>query len=105
MQEAGTYDYERDSQINLPGYRIPTTAPDEQIDAAVKLINEAERPVFLAGHGVIISRAFDELKELAEKAQIPVVTTLLGYLRLSRKPSAPCRLPRYARRSVREFGP
>ncbi len=78
MQEEGTYDYERDREIKLPGYRIPTTAPDEQVDAAVKLINEAERPVFLAGHGVIISRAFDELKELAEKAQIPVVTTLLG---------------------------
>ena len=66
------------AKVNLPGYRPPTTAPQEQVDLAVKMINEAERPVILAGHGVIISRAFAELKELAEKAQIPVVTTLLG---------------------------
>ena len=78
MQEPGTYNYERDREINLPGYHIPTTAAEDQIVMAIELINESERPVFLAGHGVIISRAFDELKELAEKAQIPVVTTLLG---------------------------
>ncbi len=78
MQELGEYNFERDHKINLLGYNVPTTAPEHQIDAAADLINKAERPVFLAGHGIIISRAFDELKELAEKAQIPVVTTLLG---------------------------
>ena len=78
MQEPGEYVFERDRVINLPGYRVPTTAVQEEIDAAAELINEAEQPVFLAGHGVIISRAFDELRELAEKADIPVVTTLLG---------------------------
>ncbi len=78
MQEPGDYNYARDSKINLPGYVIPTAAPQDQIETAARLINEAERPVFLAGHGVIIARAFDELRELAEKAEIPVVTTLLG---------------------------
>ncbi|MEX0762619.1 MAG: biosynthetic-type acetolactate synthase large subunit [Dehalococcoidia bacterium] len=71
-------DFEYPETVNLPGYRVPTVAPDEQVAAAAKLINEAKRPAILAGHGVIISRAFDELRELAEKAQIPVVTTLLG---------------------------
>lgn len=65
-------------KVHLPGYNPPTTAPQEQVDKAVEMINEAQRPVILAGHGVIISKAFDELRELAEKAQIPVVTTLLG---------------------------
>ena len=34
--------------------------------------------MILAGHGVIISRAYEEVRELAEKAQVPVITTLLG---------------------------
>lgn len=49
-----------------------------QIKKAAQLINEAKKPLILAGHGVIISRAYGELVELAEKAQIPVITTLLG---------------------------
>ena len=64
--------------VNLPGYHPPGAADPEQIAKAAALIAQAQRPVILAGHGVIISRAFDELRELAEKAQIPVVTTLLG---------------------------
>ena len=70
--------YEPDAPIDLPGYKIPGKADEAQIAVAAKLINESERPVILAGHGVVLSRSFDELKELAEKAQIPVVTTLLG---------------------------
>ena len=64
--------------VNLPGYNPPGEADSSQIAKAAHLINQAQRPVILAGHGVIISRAFDELRELAEKAQIPVITTLLG---------------------------
>lgn len=74
--EMGVYD--NDAPINLPGYKTPGKADESQVEAAAKLINEAERPVILAGHGVVLSRSFDELRELAEKAQIPVVTTLLG---------------------------
>jgi acetolactate synthase-1/2/3 large subunit len=65
-------------QVNLPGYNPPGEADPNQIARAARLINQAQRPVILAGHGVIISRAFEELRELAEKAQIPVITTLLG---------------------------
>ena len=63
---------------NLPGYNPPGDAPMEQVAKAAELINRAERPVILAGHGVLISHAYDLLIELAEKAQIPVITTLLG---------------------------
>ena len=63
---------------NLPGYNPPGDAPLEQVAHAAELINQAERPLILAGHGVLISHAYDGLIELAEKAQIPVITTLLG---------------------------
>ena len=78
QQESAEYDAKRDGAIRLPGYEIPGRAVDSEIEAAAKLIRESERPVILAGHGVIISRAFDELERLADKADIPVVTTLLG---------------------------
>ncbi|HXW17857.1 MAG TPA: biosynthetic-type acetolactate synthase large subunit [Candidatus Acidoferrales bacterium] len=45
---------------------------------AVELINEARRPVILAGHGIILSGAMDEVIAFAEKASIPVAETLLG---------------------------
>ncbi len=64
--------------LNLQGYEPPGEADEIQLSQAVELINQAERPIILAGHGVLISHAYNELKELAEKAQIPVITTLLG---------------------------
>ena len=73
-----TGEYDPDAPINLPGYRVPGRAEEAEVTAAAELINAAQRPVILAGHGVVLSRSFDELKEFAEKAQIPVVTTLLG---------------------------
>ena len=65
-------------EVDLPGYKPTLEGHPAQVQKAARLINEAQRPVILAGHGIIISRAYDEVLELAEKAQIPVVTTLLG---------------------------
>ncbi|MCX6005009.1 MAG: biosynthetic-type acetolactate synthase large subunit [Chloroflexi bacterium] len=65
-------------KIDLPGYKPKLFGHPSQIKKATDLINTVERPVIIAGHGVNISRAFPELKELAEKSQIPVVTTFLG---------------------------
>ncbi len=64
--------------VDLPGYKPTLEGHPAQIQKAAKLIAQAERPVILAGHGIILSRAYEEAKELAEKAQIPVITTLLG---------------------------
>ena len=64
--------------VNIPGYNPHTSGHPTQLKKAAKMIGEAKRPLILAGHGVIISKAYSELKELAEKAQIPVITTLLG---------------------------
>jgi acetolactate synthase-1/2/3 large subunit len=45
---------------------------------AVRLLAEAERPLIMAGHGVILAGAYEELRCLAERTGIPVITTLLG---------------------------
>ncbi len=50
----------------------------DSISDAAKLIREAKRPVILAGHGIIQSGAFEQVRTLAERAQIPVASTLLG---------------------------
>jgi acetolactate synthase I/II/III large subunit len=64
--------------INLPGYR-PTIVPHRrQIKRAAELISKAERPLILAGHGILISGATEELVRFSERAQIPVGLTLLG---------------------------
>jgi len=65
-------------RMNLRGYKPTLHGHPAQIKKATKLIKEAKRPLIIAGRGIIISGACPQLKELAEKAQIPVVTTLLG---------------------------
>ncbi|PKO23738.1 MAG: acetolactate synthase, large subunit, biosynthetic type [Chloroflexi bacterium HGW-Chloroflexi-1] len=78
VQVAST-DFDYDAiQVRLPGYRPVTRGTEDQIEAAATLINAAQRPIILAGHGIILSGAYDELQALAEKGHILVSTTLLG---------------------------
>jgi acetolactate synthase-1/2/3 large subunit len=65
-------------KISLRGYKLTLQGHPVQIKKAAKLINECKRPLIIAGRGIIISAAFKQLRELAEKAQIPLTTTLLG---------------------------
>lgn len=67
-----------EGEIRLPGYRPPSYASEEQIADALELIQQAKKPVILAGHGILMSGAWQELQELSERAQIPVTLTLLG---------------------------
>jgi acetolactate synthase I/II/III large subunit len=64
--------------IDLPGYCPTLQGHGNQIRKAADLINKAQRPLIISGHGVTISNAFAELTALSEKANIPVITTLLG---------------------------
>lgn len=64
-------DYIRSYNPNIP---LHTKA----LESAAIMINHAERPLILAGHGVLLSRAENELKAFAEKTGIPVALTLLG---------------------------
>ncbi len=78
VQTASTEFVYPDDPIDLPGYNPPEKATDQQVADAVELINSAEKPVILAGHGVTMSGATAELTKLVEKACIPVAITLLG---------------------------
>ena len=73
-----TCEYIYPVNIDLPGYKPKMEASKEEINEAVQLINDAKKPVIIAGHGALISHAHNEVIELAEKCQIPVITTLLG---------------------------
>ncbi len=78
VQQA-TMEFTYPHEIYLPGYRPSVLAPDSDvIQRVARLINEAQRPVIVAGQGVSMARAEAELRQLAEKANIPVATSLLG---------------------------
>ncbi|HEU4760083.1 MAG TPA: biosynthetic-type acetolactate synthase large subunit [Dehalococcoidia bacterium] len=71
-------EFEWPERVELRGYR-PRLFPDpDEVAKAAELIEQSERPVVIAGHGVHIAQAYHELRELAEKANLPVITTLLG---------------------------
>jgi len=65
-------------EMKLPGYRVKTKGHPRQISAAAHAINKSKQPVLYIGGGVISANASEELRELAEKAHLPVTMTLLG---------------------------
>jgi acetolactate synthase-1/2/3 large subunit len=67
-----------DVAASLPGYKPTVKGHPRMIKEAARLIAEAERPVIYAGGGILKSRAADALRELAERTQTPVVTTLMA---------------------------
>ena len=67
-----------DVALHIPGYRPTYTGNWRQIRAAAALLGKAERPLIMAGTGVIQSGATHELRALAERTGIPVITTLHG---------------------------
>ena len=71
-------EYHAPGKVDISSYKVNLKGHPAQIQKAAAMINEAQKPLIIAGRGVIISESSPELKELAEKAQIPVVTTLLG---------------------------
>ena len=71
-------EFEYPDEISLPGYKPPKHAPISGLQEAVKLIEKAERPIILAGQGVLMSGAMEALKLFATKTQTPVAMTLLG---------------------------
>jgi len=71
-------DFEYPPKIDLMGYKPKLSGHPKQIKRAGELIMKSERPVILAGGGVILSNASEELVKLAETIPAFVVTTLMG---------------------------
>jgi tartronate-semialdehyde synthase len=74
--QRGTCLYDPALDAPLP-VDVPTPRP-EPIAAAIEMLRAARRPLILAGGGVIVGEAWDELRALAEYLQVPVQTTLMG---------------------------
>ena len=70
-------EFEYPDPVVPPGVVLPAETL-ENVRKAAELMNKAERPVIIAGHGIVNSRAFDELLALANASGIPVINTLLG---------------------------
>ena len=67
------------SEEYMQSVQASATRPaDDLLTQAAELIAQAKRPLIMAGHGIILSNAYTELRALAEKTSIPVITTLLG---------------------------
>lgn len=71
-------DFKYPEKVNLPGFKPQLQGSDFQIKKALKLIEQAKRPVIIAGHGVVLSRAHKEFRQFVEKLKIPTLWTLLG---------------------------
>lgn len=73
------YDYpEETPQINIRGYKPFTKANESQIKRVADAIKESKKPVILAGGGLVISDAIDEIRTLVNSTDIPVVATMMG---------------------------
>lgn len=66
------------TEVNLRGYNPTVTPKKQQVDKLIKAIETAERPLVLAGGGVVYSGGHEELFEFVTKSGIPITTTLLG---------------------------
>ena len=77
-QQAKTVFAWDDAPVKMRGYRPDHSPGPASIDEAVRLIDGAQRPMVLAGHGIVAAGAEDELRQIVEKADLPVALTLLG---------------------------
>jgi acetolactate synthase-1/2/3 large subunit len=77
QQASCEFDWEA-AKPQLPGYRPDLSPAPKEYEKALELIHNSKRPVILLGHGAIVSGAIREVRDLAERAGIPVALTLLG---------------------------
>ena len=76
MSELGSAEYPK--TVNIRGYKPNTSVHIGQLKKALKMLQKAKRPLFLAGGGLSIARANEIFTEVVEKMKVPVVTTVMG---------------------------
>lgn len=72
------FELESAKDIELPGYKPTMKGNPRQLKRAAKLIHESKKPVILAGGGIILSGATEELLQFANSINAPVSTSLMG---------------------------
>lgn len=82
--QVGMLDFSYSKCDYIRSYNPDPEYQSSDIIEAARLLNAAERPLILSGHGVMISGAEESLRKLAEKGDFPVASTMLG---LSTMPS------------------
>jgi acetolactate synthase-1/2/3 large subunit len=74
--EVGEFVYPK--EVNIPSYKPTYKGNTRQIDKAVEAIKNSKKPLIYVGGGVVLSDAYELVRELASKTQIPVVETLMA---------------------------
>ena len=83
MAELGSAEYPKN--VNIRGYKPNTSVHIGQLKRALKMLQKAKKPLFLAGGGLNISHAQKIFTQVVEKTQIPIVTTVMGRGAISTK--------------------
>ena len=83
MAELGSAEYPK--TVNIRGYKPNTSVHMGQLKKALKMLQKAKKPLFLAGGGVNIANANEIFTSVVEKTQVPVVTTVMGRGAISTK--------------------
>ena len=76
MAELGSPEYPQ--TVNIRGYKPNTEVHIGQLKRAMKMLNKAKKPLFLAGGGVKIANAAEIFTKIVDITKIPVVTTIIG---------------------------
>ncbi len=76
--QAAVGEFRYDMEIYLPGYTPYPKYGESELQNAAEIINTCESPLIMAGHGIHLAGVSHVLQNMVEKAEIPVVTTLLG---------------------------
>lgn len=71
-------EFQYPKKISIPSFKLLNKPNSKTIKQAAKLINSAQKPYLFLGHGILISNAEEDVRNLAEKADIPVASTLHG---------------------------